>query len=762
MVSMNDQKIPEKLLSGYLPTETESRIYSAWEESGYFNPDNLPGERNEAFSMVVPPPNVTGNLHAGHAIMLALQDTLTRYHRMNGKSTLWLPGTDHAAIATQSVVEKEIQKKEKKSRHDLGREELLRRINDFARSSQDTILSQFRSMGASLDWSRLAFTLDESKNVAVNTMFKKMYDDGLIYKGDRIVNWDPKGQTTISDDEVVKEERKSILYTFKYSADFPIAISTTRPETKVGDSAVAVHPDDERYVQYVGKEYNVTFCDVPLCIKIIADTAVEKDFGTGALGVTPSHSQIDWEIADRHDLPRKQVINEYAKMCNVENAELLGMKVSDARDYIVNWLTKENLIIKQEEVDQAVPTAERTGGIIEPLPKKQWFIAVNKEFEHFGSTTTLKKLMLDAISSGKTKITPERYERVYMNWIENLRDWCISRQIWYGHRVPVWYKLKSDPGTGGTAKVTGGSMEVDNNQANQRAFVNDTNMETFCGATPPGEIYTNVGFSTKAWKQDEDTLDTWFSSGMWTFSTLGWPNKTKDLEDFHPTSLLETGHDILFFWVARMVLFSTYALNQVPFKDVYLHGLIRDSQGRKMSKSIGNVLDPRDLSQKYGTDALRMSLIVGNGPGNDLKLSEEKIKGYRNFANKIWNATRFVLERTLDYTATDIPLIETDQALWDSWLQVKKDITNDLESYRLHLASEKIYSYFWHTFCDEIIESHKERIISDTNKASAQKLLLLLLEDHLRVLHPFMPFVTEEIWGLLGKKELLLIEPWNN
>ena len=370
---MNTEKsIPENFLTPYDPTKVESSIYSAWEESGYFNPDNLPGERTEYFSMVVPPPNVTGTLHAGHAIMLAIQDTLTRYHRMSGKSVLWLPGTDHAAIATQSVVEKKIQKEEKKSRHDLGREELLRRINEFALESQSTILSQFRSMGASLDWSRLAFTLDDKRNTAVNTMFKKMYDDGLIYKGDRIVNWDPKGQTTISDDEVVKEERKSVLYTFKYSADFPIAISTTRPETKVGDTAVAVHPDDERYQEYIGKEYDINFAGTPIHIRIVSDEQVEKDFGTGALGVTPSHSQIDWDMAERHNLPKKQVINEYAKICNTENDELNGMKVADARSYIIDWITKENLLISEEEVTQAVPTAERTGGIIEPLPKKQF------------------------------------------------------------------------------------------------------------------------------------------------------------------------------------------------------------------------------------------------------------------------------------------------------------------------------------------------------------------------------------------------------
>jgi valyl-tRNA synthetase len=717
-----DKNIPKRLLTPYESNNTESRIYNTWEESGYFNPDTLPGTRTDHFSMVVPPPNVTGTLHAGHAIMLAIQDTLVRFHRMRGKSVLWLPGTDHAAIATQSVVEKKIQKEEKKSRHDIGREEMLRRINEFAKESQDTILAQFRSMGASLDWSRLAFTLDEPRNRAVNTMFKKMYDDGLIYRGDRIVNWDPKGQTTISDDEVVKEERKSILYTFKYSKDFPIAISTTRPETKVGDTAVAVHPDDTRYQEYIGKEYSVTFAGCPLTIRIVADTQVEKEFGTGALGVTPAHSQIDWDIAERHNLQKKQVINEYAKMCNIPNEELLGRKVADARAYIVEWLTAENLLTSEEEVTQAVPTAERTGGIIEPLPKKQWFVAVNKEFKHFGKTTTLKKLMLEAVSSGKTKITPERYERVYMHWIENLRDWCISRQIWYGHRVPVWY-------------ATDGSVSS-------------------VGDTPTDD---------SEYTQDEDTLDTWFSSGMWTFSTLGWPDETPDFEKFHPTSLLETGHDILFFWVARMILFSTYALDEVPFKDVYLHGLVRDAQGRKMSKSIGNVLDPRDLSAKYGTDALRMALMIGNGPGNDLKLSEDKIKAQRNFANKIWNGARFVLQNTVGMEdGAEI----THQAHIDAlnmWQQKKKEIAEDLENYKLHLASEKIYDYFWHVFADGLIEKTKIEIQENTSqKSSAQKLLRLLLEDQLRVLHPFMPFITEEIWSLLGKDTLLIIEPWNN
>lgn len=710
----------ENLTKPFNAEAIEASIYRQWEESGYFNPDNLKNTIGEPFTVILPPPNVTGTLHTGHATMLAIQDTVVRFKRMQGHKTLWLPGTDHAAIATQSVVEKKIQKEEGKSRHDLGREEMLRRINEFALASQETILSQIRSMGSSLDWSRLAFTLDATRNTAVNTMFKKMYDDGLIYRAERIVNWDPKGQTTISDDETVTEERKAKLYTFKYSKDFPISISSTRPETKVGDTAVAVHPSDERYRDYVGKSYDIIFAGCPITIQVVADEAVEKDFGTGALGVTPSHSQIDWDIAERHNLKKKQVINEYAKMFGLANEELNGKKVTDAREYIVTWLREEGLLEKEEEVAQNVPTAERTGGVIEPLPKLQWWIAVDKEFVHSsGRMITLKQLMQEAVSSKETTILPDRFEKVYFHWINNLKPWCISRQIWYGHRVPVWYK--------------------------------------------DGEI-VSVGEApadTTGVTQDEDTLDTWFSSGMWTFSTLGWPEKTTDLTTFHPTSLLETGHDILFFWVARMILFSKYALNEVPFTHVYLHGLVRDAQGRKMSKSLGNALDPRELSKKYGTDALRMSLMVGNGPGNDLKLGEDKVKAYKLFANKIWNATRFVLERT-EGVDMNVSLIEEDENVYSAWKEVKRDITSDLENYRLHLASEKIYDYFWHIFCDEIIETRKVRIAENNNKESAEKLLLALLREQMIVLHPFMPFISEEIWNYIktDADDMLMVTRW--
>lgn len=729
------KQVPEQLTKPFNAEAVEAELYEMWEKSGYFNPDNLPGVRKEPYTVVLPPPNVTGTLHTGHAIMLAIQDTLVRYKRMQGYKALWVPGTDHAAIATQSVVEKKIQKEEGKSRHDIGREEMMKRINTFALESQATILSQCRSMGASLDWSRLAFTLDEERNLAVRTMFKKMYDDGLIFRKNRIVNWDPKGQTTISDDETVTEERKGKMYTFKYSKDFPIAISSTRPETKVGDVAVAVHPDDERYKQYVGKEYSMIFAGCPITITVIADHAVEKDFGTGALGVTPAHSQIDWEIKDRHDLPVRQVINEYAKMYGLANEELNGKKVADAREYVVAWLRDNDLMISEEDVTQNIPTAERTGGIIEPLPKLQWWIAVNKPFNHFGVETTLKNLMRKAVESKETEILPDRFEKVYYHWIENLNDWCISRQIWYGHRIPVWYRKKTT-----------------DRSAERQQMTDDTDTEIYCGIEAP---------TGEGWVQDEDTLDTWFSSGMWTFSTLGWPNKTDDLKTYHPTALLETGHDILFFWVARMILASMYVFNESPFKHVYLHGLIRDTQGRKMSKSLGNVLDPRDLSVKYGTDALRMSLIVANGPGNDLKLSEDKVKAYKMFANKIWNATRFVLEKTVDHIQ-DSPLNEEDQSVYDAWREIQKDITSDLENFRLHLASQKIYDYFWKEFCDEIIETRKVRIAENNDKESAQTLLLRLLREQVIVAHPFMPFITEEIWKYIKKDEegMLMVQKW--
>lgn len=657
-----DKNIPEKFTKPYDPTSTESRIYSLWQDSGFFNPEKMIDAGHTApdakpFTIMMPPPNATGILHMGHAMMLTLEDIMVRYKRMRGFRTLWLPGTDHAAIATQSKVEKEIYKKEGKSRHDLGREELLKRIDAFVQESRNTITTQTKVMGASCDWSREAFTLDAPRNRAVNTMFKKMYDDGIIYRGHRIVNWDPKGQTTIADDEIVYEERTAKMYTFKYSKDFPISISTTRPETKVGDVAVAVHPEDPRYKSFIGKTYIVEdFCGTKLEIQVIADEAVEMEFGTGALGVTPAHSMTDWEIADRHNLPRPQVINEYAKM-TVGDERILGKKTTEAREMIVEWLRTEGLLEKEEDVKQNISTAERTGGIVEPLPKLQWFVNVNKSFVlphstisgiQSGSETTLKEIMKKSVENGQIKILPDHFQKTYFSWINNLRDWCISRQIWYGHRVPVWYR--------GT--------------------------EVFCGTEAP---------SDEGWEQDPDTLDTWFSSGMWTFSTLGWPDKTKDLEIYHPTDVLETGYEIIFFWVARMILMSGYALGDIPFHTVYFHGTVRDGKGQKMSKSLGNGLDPIDIANKYGADAARMALIVGTAPGTDSKIDENKIKGYKNFANKIWNITRFILSSAdQDVWNKEIALTETDTKLKQASDELIADITSDYEAYRFHLTGEKI------------------------------------------------------------------------
>jgi valyl-tRNA synthetase len=709
----------------YEHAEVEKKIYEQWEKSGYFDPDNcvrdgLTAKDAEPFSIMLPPPNVTGTLHMGHAAMLVIEDIMVRYARMNGKRTLWIPGTDHAAIATQSKVEKDIVKSEKKNRHDLGREEFLKRVRAFAQESHDTIVHQVKRMGASLDWSREAYTLDDKREVAVRTAFKKMYDLGLIYRGHRVINWDVKGQTTISDDEIVYEERTAKLYTFRYGklndkTDFPIAIATTRLETKFGDTAVAVHPSDERYKQFVGKTFDVDFCGTPLSIKVIADESVEKDFGTGALGVTPAHSMIDWEIAQRHNLPFKQIIDEYGKM-TVENPLVQGKKTAEAREIAAEELRKNGFIIKEEEIPQNVATAERTGGIIEPLPKLQWFIAVSKPFGTHGQT--LKELMKSAVLKSQIVILPDRFSRIYFNWIDNLRDWCISRQIWFGHQIPVWYNGE----------------------------------EIFVGiAVPEGD----------GWAQDPDTLDTWFSSGLWPFSTLGWPEKTDDLKAYFPNSVLETGYDILFFWVARMILMSTCLMGDVPFRRVYLHGLVRDDKGRKMSKSLGNIIDPLTMADKYGADATRLSLVIGASAGNDIKLSEDRVRGYRNFSTKIWNIARFVQmnkPEKFESISTDISAREEIKEL-DA---LKIEVTKHIEDFEFHLAGEKLYHYIWHTLADKIVEAEKKKLSdgSDAEKNESYALLEHLLLTSITMLHPFMPFITEEVYQTFRPGKILMVEKW--
>lgn len=722
----------DKFLKPYDSTATEPGIYQKWLESGFFNPDvciekGVTRADAEKFSIVLPPPNVTGTLHIGHASMLAIEDIMVRYNRMLGKRTLWLPGTDHAAIATQTKVEKELQK-DKIRKQDLGREEFLKRVDAFAQESHDTIVGQVKKMGSSVDWSREAFTLDKPRAHAVFTAFKNMYDDGLIYRGDKIVNWDPKGQTVISDDEIIPVEETTKFYYLKYG---PFTIGTTRPETKFGDKYVVMHPDDARYAEYKhGDSVTVEWINGPITATIIKDTAIDMEFGTGVMTITPWHDRTDFDIAERHNLDKEQIIDNFGKLLPIAG-EFAGMKISDAREKIIAKLAAKGLVEKiDEKYVHSVNTAERSGGVLEPQIMRQWFIAVNKQFpiKHSnlkgiktGDMVTLKQLMQTVVETGEINIIPNRFNAVYYNWIKNLHDWCISRQIWYGHRIPVWYK--------------DGEMQV--------------------SETSPGA----------GWEQDPDTLDTWFSSGLWTFSTLGWPEKTKDFLDYHPTTVLETGYDIIFFWVARMILMTTYNVGEIPFETVYMHGLVRDAKGQKMSKSIGNIIDPLDMIAKYGADAVRLSLIIGTGPGNDTKMSEDKIRAYKKFSNKIWNATRFVLENIKAENLTDAPVYTADDAKIIADLQTAlTEIDGDMKNFRFYLAGEKLYHYFWHTFADVVIEQSKSALLGTDEqvKISKQNMLYNVLVATLKALHPFMPFVTEEIWQHLPKKdsELLLVSKW--
>jgi valyl-tRNA synthetase len=709
----------EKFKKPYNPTETEDRIYKLWEDSGFFNPgicikEGITKANAKPFSIVLPPPNATGVLHLGHALEDSMQDTMIRYQRMRGKKTLWVPGTDHAAIATDAKVTKLLSKKGIK-KHEIGREKFLEHVDEFVENSRSTILTQLRKIGNSLDWSREAFTLDEKRNLAVRTVFKKMYDDGLIYRGHRIVNWDPKGQTVISDDEVEYEEQKSKFYTFKYG---PFEIGTVRPETKFGDKYVVMHPDDERYKEWEHmQKITVEWINGPIEATIIKDEVADMEFGTGVMTITPWHSREDFALAEKYDLEKEQIIDKYGKLLPIAK-EFAGMKITEAREKIVEKLKNKGLLVSiDEEYVNRIAKADRTKGIIEPQIMLQWFIDVNKKIPA-RDNRTLKQLMLEPIKNGQIQILPEQFEKVYYHWVENLRDWCISRQIWYGHRIPVWYKGD----------------------------------EIYCGINPPKE---------NGWRQDEDTLDTWFSSGFWTFSTLGWPDKTQDLENYHPTSVINPGYEILFFWVARMILMSQYIMGEIPFDTVYLHGILRDSKGQKFSKSLGNGIDPIEVIEQYGADALRMSLIVGIGPGADSKFDTQKVKAYKKFANKIWNATRFVLEQTEDLDKSNLPELDDEDKKSDEELkELLEEITKEMDEYKFYLVAEKLYHYFWHTFADIIIERSKKKILEGRNKESAQALLYSHLLKLLRALHPFMPFVTEEIWQTMGKDRLLMVESW--
>jgi valyl-tRNA synthetase len=720
---MSKKELPKT----YNPADYEDAIYAKWEKSGFFNPDNLPaqaGLKGDPYSIMMPPPNVTGVLHLGHALENSLMDIMARYQRMNGKKVLLLPGTDHAAVATQAKVEKIlVEQGIKNPRQELGREKLLEKIREYAEESKSTILKQIKKMGTSCDWSRLAYTFDEKRCRAVNEVFIKMYNDGLIYRGNRVVNWSVKGQSTCSDDELVHVERPAKFYTFKYSKDFPIAVATTRPETKLGDTAVAVNPNDKRYKKYIGQIFTVDVgAAKPLEIKIIADEAVDETFGTGAVGVTPAHSMVDFEMYEKQKAKNDpialiSVIDQNGKMAEAAGKAYAGLPVLEAREKFVKWLKKEKLLEKEEDIMQNVGTSDRFSDAIEVLPMTQWFIDVNKKIP--SKNKSLKDLMREAVTIGhngdkeqKVKITPERFEKVYLNWIDNLRDWCISRQIWWGHRIPVWYKEG----------------------------------EIFVGLEKP---------EGEGWIQDEDTLDTWFSSGLWTFSTLGWPEKNWE-QNFHPTSWMQMGYEILFFWMARMILMSTYALDQIPFRDVYIHGMLRSESGKKFSKSSGNNIDPIEVISKFGTDALRLSLIGGIAPGNDSKFYEEKVEGARNMVNKLWNISRYIITN-YELGITNEKINGDNLSVADLWVLKKMqdliiDVKFNLDNYEFSQAIEKLKEFTRDILADWYVEASK------FEKDNKNQILIHILCDLLKLWHPFVPFITEAIWGEIKKSNLLIIE----
>ncbi|MCK5475672.1 MAG: PhzF family phenazine biosynthesis isomerase [Candidatus Pacebacteria bacterium] len=991
----------KEIPKAYNPQEVEDKIYKKWEESGKFDPDNLElPEDAEKFSISMPPPNATGFLHLGHASMLTYQDLMIRYNRMQGKKALWLPGTDHASIATQTKVEKIIAK-EGKTKYDLGREKFLERINEYVENSKNTIKNQTRKMGSSCDWSRERYTLDDGLSRAVREVFTKMYNDGLIYRGDRIVNWCPRCESTLADDEVEHKDQKGKFYYFKYNKDFPITIATTRPETKLGDTAIAVNPKDKRYKKYIGQIFEIDLGNGTHKIKVIADRGIDMEFGTGAIGVTPAHSMIDWEIAEKNDLEKIKVIGEDGKMNVGAGKDYAGLTALKARKKFVKYLQKNDLIEKVEEVDQSLSICYRCDTPIEPLPSKQWFVAVDKKITIEGNkyfqNKSLKDVSLEVVRNREIKIIPERFEKTYYNWMENLHDWCISRQLWFGHRIPVYYKLKVDKvhkvesqeiyiggklpendykianvfgsniSSGNIAGVvdkefkenempeiakeigasesvfvlksknsnydaefrffskigeetplcghallagatsfdksdlkiktlagdivvqkednkiffqTDKSIRIKSNFSEELPFeflgiekeefellgifsigvpkliVRIKDIETLRKVNPDfenlkkwnkeknfsgyclfvedkknknlvfvrqfnpflginedeatavaagalaaffdndfivkqgtenfeNEIYVrykddkiliggNVFLKNSEWTQDFDTLDTWFSSGIWTFSTLldqdhekyktfeEWVAGSPDLKKFHPTSVMETGYDILFFWIARMILMTTYTLDEVPFENVYLHGMVRDKQGKKMSKSLGNGIDPATMIEKYGTDALRLSMIIGSSPGNDIKMYEEKIEGYRNFVNKLWNVSRYIILSQKSKVKSQKSEIDYDNlTLADKWILEELDnliyiVNNSLENYQFSSALEVgdgIRDFMWNKFADWYLEVSK---VQEKNDA----VLIYVLETLLKLCHPFIPFVTERIWEEMDKNSLLMVEKW--
>jgi valyl-tRNA synthetase len=721
---------------------TEPRIYEMWEKGGYFQPSNDPRKPDfdparKPFVISIPPPNVTGELHLGHVMFVAMEDLMIRYHRMKGYPTLWVPGTDHAGIATQLQVEKALAR-EGLTREQLGREAFLKRMWEWKEKYGSIITTQIRRIGASCDWTRERFTLDEGLSRAVREAFVRLYEKGLIYRGLRLVNWSPGLKTAVSDLEVEYSEEPGTLYYFKYmladgSGEY-IPVATTRPETILGDTAVAVHPEDARYQKYVGRKVVVPILGRE--IPVIADAYVDREFGTGALKITPGHDPNDYEIGQRHGLPVLSMLDREAKVTEV-GGPYAGLDRFECRQKLWEDMRAAGLVIKEEPYTLNVPRSQRGGEIIEPLISEQWFVRMQP----------LAEAALKAVREGHIRIVPERFEKVYFNWLENIKDWCISRQLWWGHRIPVWYCA-------------------------------DCGRET-CARTDPRQC---AHCGSPNIQQDPDVLDTWFSSALWPFSTLGWPEETPDLRYFYPTTVMETGYDILFFWVARMIMMGLEFTGQVPFYTVYLHGLIRDEHGRKMSKSFGNVVDPLPVMEAYGTDALRFTLLVGSTPGNDTNLSLKKVEANRNFANKIWNAGRFVIAALASLPDGGSPTTEGGAPTWtlaDSWVwarlqQLIRDVERLFQSYQYGEAGRQIYEFFWSDFADWYVEIAKLQLRHAPTQRQTAETLVRVLDLCLRLLHPFTPFVTEELWGHLRRAvldsplaslaadwpEALIVAPW--
>lgn len=707
----------------YDPKNVEDRIYKLWEDSGCFNPDNLPKANKliklkpKSFTIIMPPANANGNLHAGHALVLTIEDIMTRYKRMRGFKTLWLPGLDHAGFETQVVYEKKLEK-EGRSRFQMEPKQLYDEILQFTLENKKNIGSQMKKMGASCDWSRQKFTLDKDITQQVQFTFKKMYDDGLIYRGERIVNWCLKHQTSLSDVETENREKTDKLYYLKYG---PFTIATARPETKFGDKYVVMHPKDARYQDYKqGQKISLEWINGPIEATVIKDESIDMEFGTGVMTITPWHSDVDFEIAKRHQLDKEQIIDMRGKLLPIAG-EFAGMKITEAREEIVEKLKAKGLLEKvDEKYIHSVPVCYKCETVIEPQILPQWFVKMQG----------LAKKAADAVRAKKIVFLPDNYRKIFLHWMENSIDWNISRQIVWGIPIP--------------AKIC---------DACKNGFPDLENTLTTC---------PNCKNTLRA---DTDTFDTWFSSGQWPLVTLGYPNG-KDFKTFYPTDVMESGSDLIFKWIPRMVIFGLYLAKKVPFKTVYLHGLVNDAKGQKMSKSKGNVINPLDITEKYGTDALRIGLVIGNTPGTSLALDENRIKGYKNFANKIWNASKFVLMNTQDYEATKKPALSVGQKQNLKELQkLVKETTKLMDDFKFYIAGEKIYHYFWHTFCDKIIEESKPAFAQGSGEAkqATQYMLLEILQTSLKLLHPFMPFITEEIYQQLsikGKKECLMVEKW--